>query len=288
MALGEAAATVQSVGGTVYVGLQSAIVMVDVASGAVTPLPAAKPPFASLSRCGGDEVLVTWGQQTLFMGDQSKRLRRGRTIAWTNAPSVVHACPPYIVGVGHAGVEVQLMDPFTDGDLRQMLALQGAVAVATHTSKGGAIVLLSSTGVARLVPVSARVQAQEMLRLKEHEEALMLAGMMPKTEVRVQQHCASPPIGEIVLQPEQSSVTSAGERPPSARRPDSAGLRAAPVAGAEVRGGNAGVQHEPGKHPSGRAPQLSFPRAAPAAASPGPWCGRRSARRMARPMRCTC
>jgi hypothetical protein len=128
-------------------------------------------------------VLVTTELQTLFMGDQAKRLRRGRTIAWMHAPSVVRACPPYIVGVSSAGVEVQLLDPFTDGGLRQMLPLQGAVSAAVHPCKAGVVVLLTGAGVARLVPVLARVQAQEMLRLKEHEEALMLAGMMPKSEV---------------------------------------------------------------------------------------------------------
>lgn len=182
VSLPEAATSVQSVGSTVYVGLQASFVAVDAATGVLSPLLTGTPPLAALARCGG-RVLLTCGQQTLVMAEQGRRT--GRSYTWGAAPLATASCPPYVLALSAQGVEVQMLDPFADSCLGQVVALSGMASMAARCASDGSVFVVATTGdLVRLAPLPRKVQAQELLALQEHEEALAMASLMPAGEVR--------------------------------------------------------------------------------------------------------
>lgn len=207
-----------AVGGTtVYAACKREYVAVDVATGVTSPVFAAHTSggptalAAAIAAVGSAEVLLTRDSQSLFYGPECRPLRargapRGGAgaasaapggITWSSPPSAVLAVPPFAVAVVEGGLEVRLLDPLSGAGLSQSISLRGVDLLpppssSVATAGGGGlpdVVYFSAAGpeaawagVLALVPAPAGEQAEALLALGEHEEALAMCRLMPKKQ----------------------------------------------------------------------------------------------------------
>lgn len=264
VALPEAAASLQSVRSTVFVALQTMVVAADAKKGSILQQFPCTPPLAPCTRgITPDEVALTRDKQTSFMAEQARPTRRGRVVTWTAPPQVVAVSGPYILAFTAGGVQVQLVDPFTDAAIAQDLPCAELTATSVACTSDGSVFAATATGgLAQLKLASYIDQAEQMLEVEEYEEALAMCRLVPAVQVKQEPSSA----GCMMLWPPPHAVwywCRAGKRPQATGRSHPAGVRQATAGSSQVRGCDDGIQHER-REPSVRdAAQLLLLAAAP-------------------------
>ncbi|KAL4430543.1 hypothetical protein ABPG77_005783 [Micractinium sp. CCAP 211/92] len=209
VALPDAPACMVLAGGTLYIGLAKRdYVAIDVGTGTLSQLFTSKGAGPCVAAVSPSEVLLCKDSSSVLYGSDGRPARRrgssgggssrgaassqgGGSIAWSSPPAALAMSAPYAVAFAAGAAEARLVEPLDSTDLWQRVALPlpapaAALSIAPSTAPDGSVFAASrETGVVmQLRPVSFVRQAEQLLQLGEHEEALAMAALAEQSARR--------------------------------------------------------------------------------------------------------